>query len=111
MEKKEKEQESYSSTVNNNTILLSFEGWIKYIEGFIRGISTAKTVEAASVLDCIGEVLEYMQTLRKNLLALLTHCEMTLDRMEKLEEENKLLKEQLSSLMVEDKEKKNGKNM
>ena len=25
---------NYNSMVNTNTMLLSFEGWIKYIEGF-----------------------------------------------------------------------------
>lgn len=102
----ENEQESYSNTVNNNAILLSFEGWIKYIEGFIRGLGTTRQVDAAPVLDCVGEVLEYMQTLRKNLMKLLQHCEITLVRVEELENENEQLKiqiEQLKQKKLEDK--------
>ena len=38
------EKEQYSSMVNHNSMLLSFEGWIKYIEGFSRGLQTTKTV-------------------------------------------------------------------
>ena len=106
--KKEKEQkEEYASIVNNNAILLSFEGWVKYVEGFTRGISSNKTVEAKLVLDCIGEILEYMQTLRKNLSALLNHCESVLEKQEILEEENNKLKELIQAKL----EDKSGKNM
>lgn len=102
-----KQQEDYSSMVNNNTILLSFEGWIKYIEGFIRGISSSKTVDSNVVLDCVGEILEYMQTLRTNLLTLLQFCEEVLEKNEILEEENKKLKEVVQKKI----EVKNGKDM
>lgn len=102
--KEDKEQETYSSMVNNNTILLSFEGWIKYIEGFTRGLQTTKTVDAASVMDCVGEILEYMQTLRKNLLTLLTHCEGVMEKNELLEAENNELKGLLEAKLEENKE-------
>ena len=103
MNNTENEQESYSSMVNSNAILLSFEGWIKYIEGFTRGLGSSKTADSASVLDCVGEILEYMQTFRRQLAALLIHCEKCLEQNEVLERENAELKKQL--------ECKNGKEV
>ena len=103
MNNTENEQESYSSMVNSNAILLSFEGWIKYIEGFTRGLGSSKTVDSASVLDCVGEILEYMQTFRRQLATLLIHCEKCLEQNEVLERENAELKKQL--------ECKNGKEV
>jgi len=107
MNKNEKEQESYSSMVNGNAILLSFEGWIKYIEGFTRGLGSSKTVDSMSVLDCVGEILEYMQTFRKQLAALLIHCEECLEQNELLIQENN----RLNNLLQEKLESKNGKDL
>ena len=106
MGKEKQQQEEYSSMVNGNTILLSFEGWIKFIEGFTKGISTTKTVEASAVLDCVGEILEYMQTLRGNLFKLLEHCELALERSELLEQENLELKKMLEQPKLEQKDGK-----
>ena len=83
-------QEDYSSMVNSNTILLNFEGWIKYVEGFSRGIQSAKTVEASQVMSCVGEILEYMKTLKKDLITILTHCEIVLEENEKLKQQETL---------------------
>lgn len=106
MGKKEQEQENYSSMVNNNAMLLSFEGWIKYIEGFVRGLQATKTVDACTVMDCVGEILEYMTRMRNQLLGLLQHCESILEKNEELEKENKKLKLLLNGL-----EDKNGKEV
>lgn len=89
--------DDYSTMVNNNAILLSFEGWVKYVEGFSRGIGSSKTVESSLVLDCVGEILEYMQTLRKKLSALLTHCESILEQNELLQHENQELRNMLQA--------------
>ena len=63
-----KEENEYSSIVNSNNMLLSFEGWIKYIEGFSRGLQTTKTVDAMTVFDCIGEIMEYL--VKKNIVTI-----------------------------------------
>ena len=89
------DQESYSNMVNNNSILLSFEGWIKYVEGFTRGLSTTKTVDASSVFDVVGEILEYMKTLKTNLSKLLIYCENTLEENEKLQNKISSLEDKL----------------
>jgi len=107
LNEEEKEQESYSCMVNNNTILLSFEGWIKYIEGFTRGLQTTKTVDSCSVMDCVGEVLEYMKTLRRHLTLLLQHAEQVLEQNELLQEEVDELRAALQAKL----EKKNGKEV
>lgn len=91
-------QEEYSNMVNHNTILLGFEGWVKYIEGFSRGLQTAKTVSAESVLECVGEIMEYMKTLRKDIMDILTYCEDVLDSEEKLQKANEELTQQLEVL-------------
>ena len=107
MVKKIEELEENSSMSNNNDILRSFGEWIRYIEGFTRGIGSAKTVEASQVLDCVGEVLEFMKVFKNNLISLLTYCEQILIKNEELEKENKELKKQLTKKL----EDKNGKNM
>ena len=86
MAKKEKEQEEYAAMVNANSMLLSFEGWIKYIEGFTKCLSATEEVKSIIVLDCIGEILEYMQQLRAQLYTLLVHCENVLEKEEQLKE-------------------------
>lgn len=102
-----KQQEEYSSMVNNNTILLSFEGWIKFVEGFTKGISTTKSVDSKAVLDCVGEILEFMHTVKRQLLNLLIHCEQILDKNEQLEKENAELKNMVQAKL----EDKNGKEV
>ena len=94
------ELEEYNKMVNSNTILLSFEGWIKYIEGFTRGLQTTKMVDANSVMDCIGEVLEYMTQLRGQIMEILTHCENVLEKNAKLEEDNEQLNLLLQQLQI-----------
>ena len=89
------EKEQYSNMVNHNSMLLCFEGWIKYIEGFSRGLQTTKTVDAGEVFTCVGEIMDYMKTLRKDLLSILQHCEEILEKNEEIEEENSQLKHQL----------------
>ena len=86
-------QDEYSRMVNNNTILLSLEGWIKFIEGFTKGLQTTEKVSSSAVLDCIGEIMEYMTSFRHQLVDLFLHCEEILEENEKLKEENEKLKE------------------
>ena len=82
----EQEREEYNKMVNGNTILFSLEGWIKYIEGFIKGLNTTDKVSSDAVLDCVGEILEYMTSFRSQLLSLLMHCEDILQKNAELEE-------------------------
>jgi len=133
---KEKEQD-INSMVQSSTMLLSFEGWIKYIEGFSRGLQTTKTVDAAQVFDCVAEIMEYMKTLKGQIMDLLMYCESVLEKEdvcnsnissfeeqvkelieenkelsiknEKLETENAELKQALEKLAETMKEKQNGK--
>lgn len=111
--KKEKDidQETYSSMVNANSMLLSFEGWVKYIEGFTKGLSSTKQVDSVVVLDCVGEILEYMQQLRGQLYNLLVHCEKTLEKDEQLELKIKELEEQIKLLLQPKLGEINGKEM
>jgi hypothetical protein len=95
MNKVFKDKDDTSSMVNGNTILLAFEGWIKYIEGFIKGLQTTEKVNSTAVLDCVGEVLEYMVTLKSNITRLLIYCETVL-------QENEMLKEQLQAQVKPD---------
>jgi hypothetical protein len=85
--------EDYSSLVNGSELLLTFEGWIKYVEGFTRGLQTTDKVNSAAVLDCVGEILEYMISLRGKLYSLLLHCETILQD----NEDMKLLADKESS--------------
>lgn len=111
MGNREQNKEEYTSMANNNAILLSFEGWIKYIEGFTKGLDTAKSVDASAVMICIGEMLEYMNGLRTKLVLLLTHCEKILEKNECLELENNKLKEEIKKLNTLKLEDKNGKDL
>lgn len=79
-----------SNILFENSILLSLECWTKYVEGFTKGLQTSEKVNSASVLDCIGEVLEFMTSFKKQLLDLFTYCESILEENEKLKQ---LLKE------------------
>ena len=94
------QQEEYAGMVNSNTILLSFEGWIKYIEGFVRGLQTTEKVNSDVVMDCVGEILEYMTQLRIQVQNILVHCEKVLTENEDLLLENKELKQQLNLVDV-----------
>ena len=112
MSKKEQEQEEYSSMVNANSMLLGFEGWIKYIEGFTKCLSSTKTVDSNVMMDCVGEILEYMNTLRQSLYKLLVHCETILEEQETLQKENQELKQKLQILeSIKIEENKDGQKM
>lgn len=99
----EQNNNDVNSMVQSSTMLLTFEGWIKYIEGFSRGLQTTKTVDASQVFDCVGEIMEYMKTLKGQLMGLLMHCEETLAKAE--EQTNKFEKQekQINQLMEENK--------
>ena len=101
---KENEQESYASIVNGNTILLSFNEWLKYIEGLTKGIGAAKSVDPSLVLDCIGEVMEYMRTLKINIFILFQHCEQIMAKNELLEKENDELRQMLKEKIIKKEE-------
>lgn len=88
---KEQEKEAYSKMVNGNTILLGLEGWIKYVEGFTQGLKTSEKVYSSAVLDCVGEILEYMVSFRQQLVSLLLHCERILQENEMLKSQQPLL--------------------
>ena len=111
---KEIEQEQYSSMVNSNTILLSLEGWIKYIEGFTKGLQTAEMVNSACVLDCVGEILEFMLKFKTNLTKLFIHCEKVLEENEVLKSNKPKLLTSSEPITIEDKiyeELKHGKDL
>lgn len=91
MDKNTEHQEQYCSMVNGNTILLSLEGWIKYIEGFTKGLQTTDKVSSVAVLDCVGEILEYMTQFKGQLLTLFLHCEKVLEENENLKKQKQLL--------------------
>jgi hypothetical protein len=99
MEKKENLNEVDNSTIIknetdaivNNELLLSLEGWLKYMEGFTKGIGSSEKVSSSLVLECITEVLEYMTVLKKDLRVLLFHCESILKENEKLKSDIELL--------------------
>jgi hypothetical protein len=109
------EKEQYSSMVNHNTILLSLEGWIKYIEGFTKGLQTTETVNSVAVLDCVGEILEFMTSFKNQLCKLLIHCEQILQENETLKNNKDVsLISQNEPITIEDKiyeELKNGKHL
>lgn len=69
------EEINYSNMVYNNSILLSLDCWIKFIEGFVRGLQSTEKVNTSSVLDCIGEILEFINSFKTTLVDLLNHCE------------------------------------
>lgn len=93
----DEKKEEYSRMVNGNTILLSLEGWIKFVEGFTKGLNTTDKVSSSAVLDCIGEIMEYMISFRRNLVDLLVHCENVLEENEHLKSELEKLKTNLLS--------------
>ena len=83
-EKKEIDKLQDSSVILNNDMLLSLEGWLKFIEGFTKGIQSAEKVNSSLVLDCIGEILDYMVKLKVDLRGLLVYCEEILKENEEL---------------------------
>lgn len=83
--------ENYSSMVNGNTILLSLDGWIKFIEGFTKGLQTTEKVNSAAVLDCVGEILEGMVLFKTQITNLFLHCEKILEENEQLKKDTKML--------------------
>ena len=87
--------------VQSSAMLLSFEGWIKYVEGFSRGLQTTKTVDAREVFDCVGEIMEYMKTLKSQLMELLIHCESVLEKEEEVDSKIVELEEQTKELIQE----------
>lgn len=97
-------EQELNSIVQSNTMLLSFEGWIKYIEGFSRGLQTTKTVDAVTVFDCIAEIMEYMKTLKTQIIGLLTYCEDVLEKEDICNSKIEKLEKQTSELIEENKE-------
>lgn len=93
-----------NSMVQSSTMLLTFEGWIKYIEGFSRGLQTTKTVDASQVFDCVGEIMEYMKTLKGQLMNLLIHCEDVLTQEEDKENQLQKQEKQIQKLLEENKQ-------
>lgn len=84
-----------SQAIYGNSLLLAFEGFIKYIEGLNKGLQSASTINAKMATDCIGEILEYLAKLRVDVHNLFKQCELGLADNEKLIEENKKLKKKL----------------
>ena len=106
-EREEQSVDDYSSIVASNSILLSLDCWGKYIEGFVKGLQSSDKVNTSCVLDCIGEILEFMSSFKPKLTKLFEHCE-------KILRENQELKEKLRSyeqeaLLIE--EKDNGQDL
>jgi predicted nuclease with TOPRIM domain len=102
--------EEHNSMVNTNTMLLSFEGWIKYIEGFSRGLQTTKTVDAGMVFDCVGEIMEYMKQLKGQICQLLIHCEQQLIDAELKDTQASQLQQQCEKLLQENEQLKDNIN-
>lgn len=101
----EKEQD-LNSIVQSSTMLLAFEGWIKYIEGFSRGLQTTKSVDASEVFDCIAEIMEYMKTLKSQLIELLLHCEQIMEEQDICNSKINDLQLQTNDLITENKQLK-----
>lgn len=99
----EKEQ-NLNSIVQSSTMLLTFEGWIKYIEGFSRGLQTTKSVDSAQVFDCIAEIMEYMKTLKNQLVELLVHCEQVLEEQDVCNEKINNLQQEITELINNNKQ-------
>jgi hypothetical protein len=105
MNEEEKQVEDYSRMVNSNTILLSLEGWIKFVEGFTKGLQTTDKVSSIAVLDCVGEILEYMTSFKNDIIKLFQYCENILVENEKLREELEIYKSKENIVLIENKEK------
>lgn len=94
--------EEESKAINGNNLLLSLEGFIKYIEGLNKGIQAAASVNPQIVTDCIGEVLEYLVTAKNQFKTVLLACEEVLTENENLKE-----KLQQQSVTIEKLEQEN----
>ena len=96
--------EEYSKMVFSNTILLSLEGWIKYVEGFTKGLQTTDKVRSSAVLDCVGEILEYMTQFKVDIVKLFNYCEHILTENQELKEELRKYQEQENTVLIPIKE-------
>ena len=65
-------------------MLDKFNGWIKYIEGFMKGIEASKEVKIETFNTCINEIFEGMTQTRNELNAILEHCNDILIKEEEL---------------------------
>lgn len=97
-------KETESKAINGNSLLLSLEGFIKYIEGLNKGIQSAASVNPQVVTECIGEVLEYMVIMKKDLRAVLLTCEDILNHNEDLEKKLEMYEQTISDLEAENAE-------
>ena len=84
MEETEKSQ-SASDIVN------SFDSWINYIQGFVKGIEASKDVKIDVFNVCITEILEGMISNKKKIILLLKMCNRILIENEGLVAKNKEL--------------------
>jgi hypothetical protein len=79
-------------------IVNSFDSWINYIQGFIKGIEACKDVKIDVFNTCITEILEGMQQNKTAILFILNKCnEIALTHHQSLEEIT-LLKEEIRNL-------------
>lgn len=86
-----------SRAICGNSLLLEFEGFIKYIEGLNKGMQSASSLKAVVATDCIGEVLEYLTHLRTDIHKLFQQCEAILTENENLKSDNTRLKKVVES--------------
>lgn len=100
MDDKEKE----SKAINGNSLLLSLEGFIKYIEGLNKGIQAAASVNPQIVTECIGEVLEYMVVMKNDLKSVLLVCEDILEQDETLKDKLTKAEQTIEDLEAENTE-------
>ena len=92
------ENEIEVKVITGEEIILSFEQWLKFIEGFLKGIESSSTLSSPVVLDCIGEIMEYMRNAKCSISQLFSHCEQVLQENDKLQEEIQQLKEENEQL-------------
>lgn len=93
----EEKEIKYDNTILENPILLQFEGFIKFISGFLRGIESVEKVNSSVVVDCMGEMLEFLNSSKEDIMKLFKHCETVLAENESLLEEVKQLHEKLEA--------------
>lgn len=98
-------EETEVKVITGEEIILSFEQWLKFIEGFLRGIESSSTLSSAVVLDCIGEIMEYMRNAKCSVSQLFSHCEAVLrdnesltTEIEELKQENEDLRKKLNKV-------------
>lgn len=93
--------EEESKAINGNSLLLSLEGFIKFVEGLNRGIQSASSINPQIVLESIGEVLEYLVTTKTHLRILLTAFDGILEQKEQLQKRVDELEQQVIELEAE----------